>query len=123
MKEFVMFSSLAFFFNLPILNIALGLVLEMTPSSCQTWPTPSGWGQQKYTDPPIPSGNGTAPVRKTTTWLTLSASWISATTLVGPACSHDVDTSLPETISPNIAILAQLPSTESSRKLSSTLES
>ena len=79
-----MFSSPAFFFNLPILiscqsippacanftsylNIALGLVFEITPSSFQTrnitvpdscfldtWPTPSGCGQQKYKDPPIP---------------------------------------------------------------------
>ena len=127
MQEFVMFSSPAFFFNLPILiscqsippacanftsylNIALGLVFEITPSSFQTrnitvpdscfldtWPTPSGCGQQKYKDPPIPvsvlskllvhkstyawtpnipSGKGTAPVRKMTTWLTLSASCV-----------------------------------------------
>ena len=97
------------------LNIALGLVFEMTPSSCHTcnpkrfpfsyalpgyltntirlWPTEVhrashpcinlNWiacstiiYQQLHCHVRImvPSGKGTAPVRKMTTWLTLSAS-------------------------------------------------
>ena len=100
-------------------------MLLMVPSSCQAWPPPA-WGQQKYTAPPMPSGKGMepgqiiyislcyqflsvlcilVPVRNTTKWLTESASGISETTLVGEICSQVVETSLPATISPNMAIL------------------
>ena len=45
------------------------------------------------------------PVRNITMWLTLSASVISATTLVGETCSQLVDTRRPATINPNMDIV------------------
>ena len=64
------------------LNIALGLAFEIWPKSCQAG---SGPGHEKYTAPPIPSGNGTFPSKNTTTCWTLSGSakwktnWFSVT--------------------------------------------
>ena len=96
--------------------------IHRTPHPCSlNWISGPCWIYQECFM--LPSGKGTAPVRKMTTWFTLSASceysryhmhqypnthistWISATTLVGPACSQEVETSLPDTIRPNIAIL------------------
>merc|ERR1719154_576887 len=62
----------------------------------------------KGTAPPMSAGKGTAPVRKMTTWFTESASAISATQFVGETCSQLVETSLPDTIIPNMAIFYKI---------------
>lgn len=58
-----------FVFNLLILKIAEGFWLEIIPRYCQAGSefACSGLlgGQQKYTAPPVPSGNGCWPVKNT----------------------------------------------------------
>ena len=69
LNDIPIFGLTVFVFNLLILKIAEGFWLEIIPKYCQAGSefACSGWlgGQQKYTAPPVPSGNGCWPVRNT----------------------------------------------------------